>query len=123
VGYADAHEGRLADAHAKFARAFQYDPSLSHALLQQGVVEARMGNLSAAVRTLESAVALNPTAPALNNLGSLYANRGEMKKAVQAFQNAVRVDPSFEVARQNLEKALADARQSKSSSGISKSDR
>jgi len=68
-----------------------------------------MGDLSAAVKTMESAVARNPTAPALNNLGSVYANRGEIRKAVQAFQTAVRVDPSFEPARRNLEKALADA--------------
>jgi len=109
VGYADEREGRLADAHAKFARAFRNDPALSQALLQRGVMEARMGDLSAAVKTMESAVERNPTAPALNNLGSVYANRGEMQKAVQAFQTAVRVDPSFEPARRNLEKALADA--------------
>jgi len=109
VGYADEREGRLADAHAKFARAFRNDPALSQALLQRGVMEARMGDLSAAVKTMESAVKRNPTAPALNNLGSVYANRGEIQKAVQAFQTAVRVDPSFEPARRNLEKALADA--------------
>jgi len=42
VGYADEHEGHLSDAHARFARAFHYDPSLSQALVQQGVMEARM---------------------------------------------------------------------------------
>jgi tetratricopeptide (TPR) repeat protein len=68
-----------------------------------------MGNLSAAVKTLETAVQRNPTAPALNNLGSVYANRGEMQRAIQAFQTAVRVDPSFQPARQNLERALAGA--------------
>jgi tetratricopeptide (TPR) repeat protein len=66
--------------------------------------------LPEAARTLESAVEQNPTASALTNLGSVYANTGEMQKAVQAFQKAVVVDPSFQPARQYLERALADAR-------------
>jgi protein O-mannosyl-transferase len=110
VGFIDEHEGRLTDAHEKFARAFRGDSSLSQALLHQGIVEARMGRLPEAVRTLEFAVERNPTAGALTNLGSVYANTGEMQKAVQVFQKAVVVDPSFQPARQNLERALAETR-------------
>jgi tetratricopeptide (TPR) repeat protein len=110
MGFIDEHEGRLTEAHENFARAFRGDSSLSQALLHQGIVEARMGRLPEAARTLESAVEQNPTASALTNLGSVYANTGEMQKAVQAFQKAVVVDPSFQPARQYLERALADAR-------------
>jgi tetratricopeptide (TPR) repeat protein len=110
LGYADEHEGKLPEAREKFRRAFQRDPRLWPALLHQGLVDARLGNLSAAAEALELAVQHNPTAPALNNLGSIYAERGEFQKAVRAFRDALRVDPSFELANRNLERALADSR-------------
>jgi len=110
MGYIDEEQGRLPEAREKFARAFHLDSALLQALHQQGIVEARMGNLSSAAKTLESVVQRNPTAPSLTNLGSVYANQGEMRKAVDAFQAAVQVDPTFEPARRNLASALADSK-------------
>jgi Flp pilus assembly protein TadD len=110
MGYLEEVEGKLAQAHEKFALAFKLNPGLSQALLHQGLMEARTGNLEAARKTLEIAVQRLPTAPALNNLGTVYAERGELKKAVSTFEAALRVDPSFELARRNLERARADSR-------------
>jgi tetratricopeptide (TPR) repeat protein len=110
MGYRDEEEGRLNEAREKFILAFRHNAELSQALLHQGIVEARMGNLGAAMKTLETAAQRSPTAPVLNNLGSVYANRGELQKAIQAFEKAVRTDPTFEPARLNLERALADSR-------------
>jgi Flp pilus assembly protein TadD len=110
IGYLDENEGRFAEAREKFVRAFQRDPELSQALLHRGVMEARTGDLNQATETLEMAVQRIPTAPALNNLGTVYAERGEFQKAVKAFEMAVRVDPAFELARRNLERAIADSR-------------
>jgi tetratricopeptide (TPR) repeat protein len=73
-------------------------------------MEARVGMLDAAAGTLERAVQRIPTAAALNNLGSVYAERGEFAKAIRTFQTALRVDPSFELAQRNLEQAIADSR-------------
>ena len=69
-----------------------------------------MGNLPAAAKTLEIAVQRNPTVLALNNLGSVYANLGDLTKAIQVFEKAVRVDPNFEPARRNLENARAGSK-------------
>lgn len=110
TAFFDEEQGKLIEAREKFARAYRADTGLSQALLHQGIIEARMGDLSAAAGTLELAVERNPTAAALTNLGSVYANRGDMKKAVEAFQKAVDVDPTFQQARSNLENALADSK-------------
>ena len=109
MGYLEEVEGNLAEAREKFAKAYKLDPELSQALLHQGLMEARTGSLESAAKTLELAVQRLPTAPALNNLGTVYAERGDLKKAVDSFRTALRVDPSFELARHNLERAIADA--------------
>ena len=110
LGFIDEEEGRLSEAREKFIMAFRLDSGLSQALLHQGIVEARMGNLAVAAKTLEIAVQRNPTVLALNNLGSVYANLGEFQKAIQVFEKAVRVDPGFEPARRNLENARAGSK-------------
>jgi len=113
MGFLEEQEGKLELAHVFFVKALEIDPDLLQALLHQGVVEARMGNLSQAATTLERAVERNPTAPALNNLGSVYADGGHLEKAAGAFRRAVQVDPSFEVARENLERAVTDLQANK----------
>jgi tetratricopeptide (TPR) repeat protein len=113
MGYLEEVEGNLAEAREKFAKAYKLDPELSQALLHQGLMEARTGSLESAAKTLELAVQRLPTAPALNNLGTVYAERGDLKKAVDSFRTALRVDPSFELARHNLEKG--DRRRANSS--------
>ena len=110
LGYLAESEGKFSLARESYARAFQLDSELSQALLHRGLMEARLGDFNAAERTLRLAVERIPTAAALNNLGTVYAERGEFKKAVETFQTAVRVDPSFELARRNLERAIADAK-------------
>jgi Flp pilus assembly protein TadD len=110
LGYIDEVEGRFAEARDKFQKAHESDPALTQALLHQGLMDARLGRLDAAANALEAAVQRIPTAPALNNLGSIYAERGEFAKAVRAFEAALRVDPSFELARRNLKQAVADSR-------------
>ncbi|HEX4999405.1 MAG TPA: tetratricopeptide repeat protein [Terriglobia bacterium] len=105
IGYADEQDGRLEEARGNFARAYQRDSSLTDALLHQGIVEARRGNLDVAQHLMEEAVRRNPSAPSLNNLGSVYANRGDMQRAVQTFEMAVQADPSFDPAQSNLELA------------------
>jgi len=110
LGYLDEIEGRFVDARNKFAKAYELDPTLTQALLHQGLMDARMGKLNAAEKALEAAVERIPTASALNNLGSVYAERGEFAKAVRTFEAALRVDPSFELARRNLQQAVADSR-------------
>jgi tetratricopeptide (TPR) repeat protein len=110
IGYLDEVGGRFVEARANFERAYKINPELSQALLHQGLMEARVGMLDAAAGTLERAVQRIPTAAALNNLGSVYAERGEFAKAIRTFQTALRVDPSFELAQRNLEQAIADSR-------------
>lgn len=110
MAYLGELAGRFHEARNGFARAYTLNPALAQALLHQGLMEARMGNLEVATKILEDAVQRIPTAPALNNLGSVYAERGEFAKAVRSFETALRVDPSFELARLNLERAVADSR-------------
>lgn len=45
-----------------------------------------------------------PTAAAYNNLGLVYLNAGDKDRARENFRSALRLDPNYEPALQNLEK-------------------
>lgn len=62
----------------------------------------RAGNLDAAERLLERAVALEPGVELLNNLGNLRQARGEFAAARPLFERALALRPNDPVAHSNL---------------------
>jgi len=72
------------------------------ALFQQGTVAFDAGDLPTAVKKLEAALALSPSAPAYTMLGATYARMGDTQKATAALNEALRIDPEFALARQLL---------------------
>ncbi|MDI6641542.1 MAG: tetratricopeptide repeat protein [Elusimicrobiota bacterium] len=44
-----------------------------------------------------------------NNLGYIYTRKGDNQKAVEAFRKALKLNPEFQLAKQNLRSALARA--------------
>jgi len=70
-------------------------------LLAQGKIDEALGHFNAALET-------NPEmAETHNNIGIILIHKGRTNEAVFHFQEAVRIDPGFELAEDNLRRALA----------------
>lgn len=77
---------------------------------REGVRLAGEGRDAEAVAAFEDVLAADPDhAAALNNLGALYAQRGELERALPRLLRAVEVRPEYAEARYNLGNALAAA--------------
>jgi protein O-mannosyl-transferase len=101
-----AHENRqLEQAKEHFQRAYRSNPLLWQALFHEANLAAETGNLAEAIRSFERVLQRNPAASVFNNLGSAYAEMGQTESAIEAFNTALRIDPSFDMARQNLLRA------------------
>ncbi len=110
TGLVAQQQGQMEAAREHFDRAYKNNPRLWQALFHQGNLALETGRFSDAARTFKSVLEQNPSAPVFNNLGSAYARMGEMEKAIAAFQTAVRIDPSFEMAGHNLTVALSESK-------------
>lgn len=62
------------------------------------------GRYAEAESYLRQAIAINPTALSYNNLGVALDRQGRVEEAKEAWRNALRLDPSHELARKNLRK-------------------
>jgi tetratricopeptide (TPR) repeat protein len=110
LGLVRQHEERLKEAWESFDRAHQSNPRFWQALYQQGTIALKVGDFPAAAQRFESVVEQSPSAQAFDNLGTTYDRMGESAKSIGAFQTALRIDPSFLPAQQNLKLALQKAR-------------
>ena len=81
--------------------------SFCHA--QNGDDLYRLGDYQAAAEAYEAVVSEGLTSPELHyNLGGAYYHEGQMGKAILNYERALRLDPTFADARENL--ALANSR-------------
>ncbi|HEX9303927.1 MAG TPA: DnaJ domain-containing protein [Thermoanaerobaculia bacterium] len=109
VGSAAYHAGSYAEAAGNFALAAQRDSRDVRAHHYLGLASARAGDLHAAVKALEAAVALDPHNVALlKDAGRIFRQAGLLAKAEKSFQDAVRWDPAATDARRALEEIRAE---------------
>lgn len=79
-----------------------YAPDVAD-LLNRGVAAMREGRADEAERLLRRAITLDPTAQeGYNNLGSLYARRGDHEAARAMYRKAIEVAPAYAYPRLNL---------------------
>jgi len=103
------HAGSFAEAAGNFALAAQRDPRDVRAHHYLGLASARAGDLHAAVKALEAAVALEPfNVPVLKDAGRIFRQAGLLAKAEKAFQDAVRWDPTAADARKAIDEIRAE---------------
>ena len=97
------------EAAGNFALAAQRDPRDVRAHHYLGLASARAGDLHAAVKALEAAVALEPfNVPVLKDAGRIFRQAGLLAKAEKAFQDAVRWDPTAADARKAIDEIRAE---------------
>lgn len=106
TGIAEMNLGRKQEAWDRFELSFQSNPRMWQALLQQGTMAFDAGDYPMAVRKLDAALALSPSAQVFMIVGTAHARMGDSVRATAAFTEALKIDPGFLPARQALGLAL-----------------
>ena len=101
--------GRLGDAIAQFQEAIRLRPDRAEAHNELGAAfSAIPGRMDEAIAQYREALRLDPGyAPAWRNLGAASFNQGDIAGAVEAFQDAVRLQPDSADAHYTLGLALS----------------
>ena len=102
VGMADLNRERRDEAWKRFDLAYKSNPQMWQALFQQGTMALDAGDLTTAAMKLEAALTISPSAPAYTMLGVTYARMGNAHRATAALNEALRIDPGFDLARRLL---------------------
>ncbi len=102
-------KGDMASAITNFQNCLSVDPNYEPA--REKLIQAyrKTGQSSQVVRLIEQRVksqqghrSLGDSAESYNYLGTLYYQQGDMDKAIQAFENALKRSPHHQTAKQNL---------------------
>ena len=102
------HLGRVEESIPHLATLAELEPQNGDIAYAHGLALRRAGRSGPAADELLRAAVLKPEAPEHHNaLGIAWIEIGDLRGAVEAFQNAVRLAPGQEGYRQNLEAAKA----------------
>src|SRR6266516_310369 len=104
LGYAYMLTNNLGEAKAAFEKALSLDSGLVEARNNLGIVFGEMGDPQAALAQMQQ---VGSPEVALNNLGALYLLQKKPVAAMQAFQEALKYDPGYTKAQENLSAARA----------------
>ncbi len=108
-GWARDARGDLNGANEAFSRSSERGSNAS-AYYGRGVVRCKLRSYRAAVADLSRALKVRPRfAAALTERGLAYAESGEVEKAIQDYDAAIAIDPSYGWAHENKGAGLSDA--------------
>lgn len=113
LGYVLSRQNKLADAAIAFDRAIQLNPKFTLAYYSLGVVLLDQGKLAAAmsayrtILTLPNDLILSVKIHALahNAIGGIFKQQNKLEEAIPEFEEAIRIDPNFIYAQNNLKEA------------------
>lgn len=88
-----------------YRRAVAVKPDFPNAYEQLGVALFKQKRFADAASSFEQLRAYRPDAKAYNYLGECYVETGKLAESIEAFNNAVGYNPSFDKARYNLGRA------------------
>jgi len=97
---------RLYEAIEQYQVAINLNPGRPQIYEDLGRALARAGFRDLAIKNLETAVQMKPGAPGYNLVGVIYAQQGDLDKAIENFGKAVYLDPSQASYRRNLAGAV-----------------
>jgi len=93
----------LKRAEGLLKKSVQYDPYIAASWQYLALVYEKEEKFDKAIMAYEKVLEIEPqNSLAHFNLGCVYANRGEIKKARQYWQETLRIDPGYKKARQYL---------------------
>ena len=98
-----AKSGKTAEAIAKADQYLGSNPRDPQMRFLKGVAQSQAGDLTAATATFEALIEEYPELPEpYNNLAVIYASQSQLDKARSALEMAVRNNPDYAVAHENL---------------------
>ena len=98
-----AKSGKTAEAIAKADQYLGSNPRDPQMRFLKGVAQSQAGDLTAATATFEALIEEYPELPEpYNNLAGIYASQTQLDKARSALEMAVRNNPNYAVAHENL---------------------
>jgi tetratricopeptide (TPR) repeat protein len=100
---ASLRAGRTADAERQFRELAVNHPELGGAHANLGVILRSQGKHDESIAALERAVNASPRQPVFfSQLGVSYRHKGQFKKAREAYESALALDPAYADAHLNL---------------------
>ena len=95
--------GKSADGLKKIDQFLTAKPSDPRLRLQRGIALSMLNRPAEAIAVFQKLIESHPELPGpYNNLAVLYGNQGDYEKARQALELAIRTNPSYAIAFQNL---------------------
>lgn len=106
LGWTYHFQGKVEDAIAECKRAIEVDPEFGNPYNDIGAYLIDLGRPDEAIRWLERAIEARRYDPRhfpYFNLGRVYYAKGMFSRARQCFQEALRIEPRYTLARQAVE--------------------
>jgi Tfp pilus assembly protein PilF len=106
LGWTYHFQGKVEDAISECKRAIEVDPEFGNPYNDIGSYLISLGRLDEAVPWLEQAIQApryEPRHYPYFNLGRVYYAKGMINRAREYFQQALRIEPDYTLARQGIE--------------------
>ena len=108
LGLIGVKTGKLDMAKFYFGKALEYNPDDHKVWMNYGFALYLDNQLTEAASYLSRAATAEPqSVDAHNGLGLVYMKEGRMTEAIKEFEMALQINPDYEHARENLQKARA----------------
>jgi len=108
LGLIGVKQGKLDMAKFYFGKALEYNPDDPKVWMNYGLALYLDNQLPEATSYFSKAIKAEPQSMAAHNgLGLIYMKEGRMAEAIKEFQTALDINPGYEHARENLQKARA----------------
>ncbi|MBB4841961.1 tetratricopeptide (TPR) repeat protein [Paucibacter oligotrophus] len=96
-------QGKAADGLKKIDTLLQAKPNDARLRLQRGIALSQLNRQAEAIAVFQKLIETNPDLPGpYNNLAVIYGSQGDYEKARQALELAIRTNPGYATAFQNL---------------------
>ena len=103
LGNAYLYSDRLDEATKYYYKALEINPMIWQTYLQLAVISVKKNDLKSAEEIVLKGIKINPTTESWRILGVIYVTGNNKEKAIEAFREALKLDPTNMTARQMLD--------------------
>lgn len=102
LGFVLDRQGKSEEAIDNYHEALKLDPKCESAHFNLAVSLLRRDRLDEAAAQYKAALRVKPTAETHNGLGFVFSKQGKVEKAIAQFREAIRLNPKYTAAYNNL---------------------